>query len=297
MEKQIIKNLFSQKDLSEENLKEFLDKKSEALKKAEENKKKFEETYQALFDVGLIENEHFTIEGTQVIFELEVELDMFQDDENGLYTQYSFQTKLPCFNARFKFIQHRVEEHKYDENSVPLKPYINKDSLSASVKYDSSWKNGEYVHTPKIDCYSISNKEIKIKTFAERYFEKESTIQERLNNAIFKWKKGLAKYSKAYKYAKDDRFIEFKKSINDILKRTNLKLFVAYQTNEYDYINFSIKERTYSDRLVHFSILIDNTLATRLRSISIDTDKSFAKSIIDLVYKYTQEEVVELEEV
>ena len=58
MEKQIIKNLFSQKDLSEENLKEFLDKKSEALKKAEENKKKFEETYQALFDVGLIENEH-----------------------------------------------------------------------------------------------------------------------------------------------------------------------------------------------------------------------------------------------
>jgi len=169
--------------------------------------------------------------------------------------------------------------------------------LGAWIKYNSDWKNGEYVHTPKIDCYSYSNKFIKIKTFAEKYFNKESNIQERLNNAIFKWKKGLVKYSKAYKYAKDERFIEFKKSINDILKRINLKLFVSYQTNEYDYINFSIKEDSYSNRLVHFSILIDNTLATRLRSISIDTDKSFAKSIIDLVYKYTQEEVVELEEV
>jgi len=297
MEKQIIKNLFSQKDLSEENLKEFLKKKSNALEYAEEDKDKFKTIYQALFDVGLFENEHFTIEGTQEIFDEEVELDMFQDDENGLYTQYSFKTKLPKFNTKIHFIQQKIETGKYDDNGVPLKPYINKDSLGAWIKYNSDWKNGEYVHTPKIDCYSYSNKFIKIKTFAEKYFNKESNIQERLNNAIFKWKKGLVKYSKAYKYAKDERFIEFKKSINDILKRINLKLFVSYQTNEYDYINFSIKEDSYSNRLVHFSILIDNTLATRLRSISIDTDKSFAKSIIDLVYKYTQEEVVELEEV
>lgn len=297
MEKQIIKNLFSQKDLSEENLIEFLNKKSEALNKADENKKKFEETYQALFDVGLFENEHFTIEGNQEIYDEQLDLDMFQDDENGLYTQYSFTTKFPKFNARFNFIELRVEKHKYDDNKVPLKPYINKDSLGAWVKYDSSWKNGEYVHTPKIDCYSYSNKEIKIKTFAERYFEKASTIQERLNDAILKWKKGLAKYSKAYKYAKDERFIEFKKSINDILERTDLKLFVSYQTNEYDYINFTIAEDSYSEKLVHFSISIDNTLYSRLRSITINTDKSFAKSIIDLVYNYTQGEVVELEEV
>ena len=67
MEKQIIKNLFSQKDLSEENLKEFLKKKSNALEYAEEDKDKFKTTYQALFDVGLFENEHFTIEGTHCL--------------------------------------------------------------------------------------------------------------------------------------------------------------------------------------------------------------------------------------
>ena len=133
MEKQIIKNLYSEKDLSEENLKEFQQKKLSAQQKADDLHKEFVTTQQELFDVGLFENEHFTIKGTQKVFDKEVELDMFQEDDNGLYTRYEFKTKFPSFDSRIEFIQLQIVDSKYDENRVPVKPNINKDKLYTEI--------------------------------------------------------------------------------------------------------------------------------------------------------------------
>ena len=184
MEKQIIKNLYSEKDLSEENLKEFQQKKLLAQKNADNLHKKFVATQQELFDVGLFENEHFTIKGTQKIFDKEVELDMFQDDDNGLYTRYKFKTKFPSFDSHIEFLQLQIVDGKYNENRVPFKPYIDKDKLYTNIYNQGNYKNGEYVYDTKIECYRYSDtRKLKLSTFADKYFADANQIEERLNNS------------------------------------------------------------------------------------------------------------------
>jgi len=292
MKNVITKNLYSEAELTEENQKEFLEIKSTAQKRAEDKKEKFEATYKALFDEGLFVDEHFTIQGTQQIFDEEKELEMFQDDENGLYTRYMFNTKLPTFDTSIQFIQYRIEKSEYDENDVPLKPFIDKADLHTYIKNDYVRIKNEMVYDTKIDCYRYGKRGyVKVKTFADKYFKDANSIKERLNDSIYNWKVGLAKYSKAYKYAKDERFIEFKKSIDKILKRTEYKLFVGYKNNEHDNIEFSVRTDEYGYTLLEFNISTDNSLATRLISLRRHTDKVFAKMIIDVVHKYTQEDI------
>jgi hypothetical protein len=290
MEKQIIKNLYSEKDLSEENLKEFQQKKLLAKTNADDLHKKFVATQQNLFDVGLFENEHFTIQGTQKIFDKEVELDMFQEDDNGLYTRYKFKTKFPSFDSHIEFLQLQIVDSKYDENRVPFKPYIDKDKLYTSIYNQRNYKNGEYVYDTKIECYRYSDtRKLKLSTFADKYFADANRIEERLNKAIFEWKLRLAKYSKAYKYVKTDRYAQFYQSLNKIVKANKWYLEVQFQENHSNYLAFSILKERYGNLIVDFEISTDYSYYSRLRSYR--ARHKYLTSLFQLISEYTQGEV------
>tara|TARA_R110001606_G_C15243182_1_gene636514 strand:- start:16 stop:915 length:900 start_codon:yes stop_codon:yes gene_type:complete len=290
MEKQIIKNLYSKKDLSEENLKEFQQHKLSAQQKADDLHKEFVSTQQELFDVGLFENEHFTIKGTQKIFDKEVELDMFQDDDNGLYTRYKFKTKFPSFDSHIKFIQLQIVDSKYDENRVPLKPYINKDKLYTNIYNQGNYKNGEYVYETKIECYRYSDtRKLKLSTFADKYFADANQIEERLNNSIFEWKLRLAKYSKAYKYVKTERYAQFYQSINKIVKSNKWYLKVQFQENHNNYISFTILKEKYGNLVLEFDISTDYSYYSRL--LSYRARHKYLNDLFQLISEYTQGEV------
>lgn len=290
MEKQIIKNLYSEKDLSEENLKEFQQKKLSAQNKADDLHKKFVATQQELFDVGLFENEHFTIQGTQKIFDKEVELDMFQEDDNGLYTRYKFKTKFPSFDSHIEFIQLQIVDGKYNENRVPFKPYIDKDKLYTSIYNEGKYKNGGYVYETKIECYRYSDRpKIKLSTFADKYFEDANQIEERLNKSIFEWKLRLAEYSKAYKYVKTDRYAQFYQSINKIVKSNKWYLEVQYYKNNDDHIAFTILSEKYGTTILEFDISTDYSYSSRL--ISYRARNKYLGNLFQLISEYTQGEV------
>ena len=290
MEKQIIKNLYSEKDLTEENLKEFQQKKLSAQNKADDLHKKFVATQQNLFDVGLFENEHFTIQGTQKIFDKEVELDMFQEDDNGLYTRYKFKTKFPSFDSHIEFLQLQIVDSKYDENRVPFKPYIDKDKLYTNIYNQGNYKNGEYVYDTKIECYRYSDtRKLKLSTFADKYFADANQIEERLNNSIFEWKLRLAKYSKAYKYVKTDRYAQFYKSINKIVKSNKWYLRVQYNENNEDHIAFTILSEKYGTTILEFDISTDYSYSSRL--LSYRARNKYLGNLFQLISEYTQGEV------
>ena len=290
MEKQIIKNLYSEKDLSEENLKEFQQKKLSAQQKADDLHKEFVTTQQELFDVGLFENEHFTIKGTQKVFDKEVELDMFQEDDNGLYTRYEFKTKFPSFDSRIEFIQLQIVDSKYDENRVPVKPYIDKDKLYTSIYNEGRYKNGGYVYETKIECYRYSDRpKIKLSTFADKYFEDANQIEERLNKAIYDWKLRLAKFSKAYKYVKTKRYTQFYKSINEIVKSNKWYLEVQFQENHNNYIAFTILTEKYGTTILEFNISTDYSYSSRL--LSYRARHKYLDNLFKLISEYTQGEV------
>ena len=290
MEKQIIKNLYSEKDLSEENLKEFQQKKLLAQKNADNLHKKFVATQQELFDVGLFENEHFTIKGTQKIFDKEVELDMFQDDDNGLYTRYKFKTKFPSFDSHIEFLQLQIVDGKYNENRVPFKPYIDKDKLYTNIYNQGNYKNGEYVYDTKIECYRYSDtRKLKLSTFADKYFADANQIEERLNNSIFEWKLRLAKYSKAYKYVKTDRYTQFYQSINKIVKSNKWYLEVQYYKNNDDHIAFTILSEKYGTTILEFDISTDYSYSSRL--LSYRARHKYLNNLFQLISEYTQGEV------
>ena len=290
MEKQIIKNLYSEKDLSEENLKEFQQKKLLAQKNADNLHKKFVATQQELFDVGLFENEHFTIKGTQKIFDKEVELDMFQDDDNGLYTRYKFKTKFPSFDSHIEFLQLQIVDGEYNENRVPFKPYIDKDKLYTNIYNQGNYKNGEYVYDTKIECYRYSDtRKLKLSTFADKYFADANQIEERLNNSIFEWKLRLAKYSKAYKYVKTDRYTQFYQSINKIVKSNKWYLEVQYYKNNDDHIAFTILSEKYGTTILEFDISTDYSYSSRL--LSYRARHKYLNNLFQLISEYTQGEV------
>jgi len=295
MEKQIIKNLYSKKDLSEENLKEFQQEKLSAQNEADDLHKKFVATQQELFDVGLRENEHFTIKGTQKIFDKEVELDMFQEDDNGLYTRYKFKTKFPSFDSRIEFIQLQIVDSKYDENRAPVKPYIDKDTLYTSIYNKGGYKNGKYVYETKIECYRYSDRpKIKLSTFADKYFDDANKIQERLNKAIYNWKLRLAKFSKAYKYVKTKRYTQFYQSINEIVKSNKWYLEVQYYQNNDDHIAFTILSEKYGTTILEFDISTDYSYPSRL--LSYRARHKYLNDLFQLISEYTQGKVEVTEE-